>query len=80
MSESKAAGIPYVCPQCGGGILNRAYPKCERCQATLPAVLVFSKIEANRRWDSFAAQRLRESDAKLRAIVFPAQHNPRIPL
>ncbi|MFZ6871860.1 hypothetical protein ACO0LF_07345 [Undibacterium sp. Di27W] len=36
---------PAVCPECGFGIFNRRYPKCEKCGIALPDTLVMPKPE-----------------------------------
>jgi hypothetical protein len=59
----------YVCPQCGGLILNRGYPKCEHCQADLPAQLLFSKAEMDKNWAAYAAAQQRDADQRLRDAI-----------
>jgi hypothetical protein len=54
----------FVCPQCGGVILNRGYPKCEHCRADLPTGLLFSKAEMGKNWATFIAGQQRDADQR----------------
>jgi ribosomal protein L37AE/L43A len=56
----------YTCPECGSLILNRTYPKCERCHADLPVGLLFSKAEADQQWDTLMSTQRQENDEKHR--------------
>jgi ribosomal protein L37AE/L43A len=56
----------YTCPECGSLILNRAYPKCEHCDAELPAELLFSKAETDKVWTGIMAQHQIENDQQFR--------------
>jgi len=59
----------FLCPHCGLLILNRGYPKCEHCQADLPADLLFSKAEVDEKWVSYAAAQRRAADQRLRDVI-----------
>ena len=69
MSLMQESPPKFECPQCGGLILNRGYPKCEHCNATLPAGLLFSKSEADKNWEVFVAERHAEAEKRWRIAL-----------
>ena len=75
--KSRGMDAPHhSCPECGGLILNRAYPKCEHCHADLPAALLFSKAETDKAWHAIMAEHQRDNDGLFRDSLTNHLHAP----
>src|SRR5262245_55245532 len=57
--------VDYRCPTCGFQILNRRFPKCEKCGAALPANLLFTR-EQKTVLDAEHEKSRKEREARMR--------------